>query len=159
MLTCDAILLGEYTLMNKEEMKLHNKVGDICSELRDGYVSNSNTHDLLYVVLELFESVIDKRLKWLSWFWELVSEDGLTEVLTEMLPEIEIERGNQLWHYVYRVYVLPRNVCCILKSLILDDALISWLFYLLRIVCWWSEQQPYYMRHVISDTVSRCFYG
>lgn len=80
--------------MNKEEMELHNKVGDICSELRDGYVSNSNTHDLLYVVLELFESVIDKRLKWLSWFWELVSEDGLTEVLTEMLPEIEIERGN-----------------------------------------------------------------
>lgn len=86
--------------MIEEEMKLHNKVGDICSELRDGYVSNSNTHDLLYVVLELFESVIDKRLKWLSWFWELVSEDGLTEVLTEMLPEIEIERGNQLWHYV-----------------------------------------------------------
>lgn len=130
--------------MNKEEMKLHNKVGDICSELRDGYVSNSNTHDLLYAVLELFESVIDKRLEWLSWFWELVSEDGLTEVLTEMLPEIEIERGNQLWHYVYPVDVLPRNVCCILKSLILDDALISWLFYLLRIVCWWSEQQPYY---------------
>lgn len=86
--------------MNEEEMKLHNKVGDICSELRDGYVSNSNIHDLLYAVLELFESVIDKRLEWLSWFWELVSEDGLTEVLTEMLPEIEIERGNQLWHYV-----------------------------------------------------------
>lgn len=88
LLTCDAILLGEYTLMNKEEMELHNKVGDICSELRDGYVSNSNTHDLLYAVLELFESDIDKRLKWLSWFWELVSADGLTEVLTEMLPEI-----------------------------------------------------------------------
>lgn len=91
---CDVILLGEYILMNKEEMKLYNKVGDICSELRDGYVFNSNSYDFLYVVFELFESVIDKWLKWLSWFWELVFEDGLIEVLIEMLFEIEIERGN-----------------------------------------------------------------
>lgn len=62
--------------MNKEEIQLHNKVGDIGSdhELRDGYVSNSNIHDLLYSVLELFESSIDKRLqtaelKWLRWFF------------------------------------------------------------------------------------------
>lgn len=79
--------------MNKEEIKLHYKIGDIDSELRDGYVSNSNIHDLLYAVLELFESAIDKRLqaaefKWLSWFWELVSEDGLTKVQTGTLPEI-----------------------------------------------------------------------
>lgn len=91
---CDVILLGEYILMNKEEMELYNKVGDICSELRDGYVFNSNIYDFLYVVFELFESDIDKWLKWLSWFWELVFEDGLIEVLIEMLFEIEIERGN-----------------------------------------------------------------
>lgn len=91
---CDVILLGEYILMIEEEMKLYNKVGDICSELRDGYVLNSNIYDFLYVVFEFFESVIDKWLEWLSWFWELVFEDGLIEVLIEMLFEIEIERGN-----------------------------------------------------------------
>lgn len=85
---CDVILLGEYILMNKEEMELYNKVGDICSELRDGYVFNSNIYDFLYVVFELFESDIDKWLKWLSWFWELVFVDGLIEVLIEMLFEI-----------------------------------------------------------------------
>lgn len=94
----DAIMLGEYPLVNKKEIKQQNKVKEICNEQIDGYVSKSIFHDLLYEFLDLFESAIDKKLhaaeiKWLSWMLEWVFEGGLTQEQNGMLPKIKTERG------------------------------------------------------------------
>ena len=65
-----------------------------------GKVSKSMSHDLLYIVLELFESALDSRLqadgfRWSSWLEELVSVGDLNEVQTGKMPEIENVRGDQ----------------------------------------------------------------
>lgn len=91
-------MLGEYPLVSKIEIKQQNKVKEICNEQIDGYVSKSIFHDLLYEVLDLFESAIDKKLhaaeiKWLSWMLEWVFEGGLTQEQNGMLPKIKTERG------------------------------------------------------------------
>lgn len=69
-------------------------------------------------------------------------------LLSGKLSEIEFERGKQLRHYVYSIYmyVLLWCVCCILKLLIQNGAQISLLFYLLRIFCWWSNNS-HIIRH------------
>lgn len=68
--TSDATLLGEN--IQKKEIKYNYNAGYIGYQLREGYVSKSNMHDLLYAVLEFFKSFIDRILqaaefKWLSW--------------------------------------------------------------------------------------------
>lgn len=60
----DAIMLGEYPLVNKKEIKQQNKVKEICNEQR-----------------------------WLSWMLEWVFEGGLTQEQNGMLPKIKTERG------------------------------------------------------------------
>lgn len=55
--TPDAILLGEYLLVNKEEKKLLNKIGGINNELRDVYVLIS-TSMAFYMSLNVLMAIV-----------------------------------------------------------------------------------------------------